>query len=105
METFLVYCIPCSLIGMFMAGMITAGAKSKAGHIIGFILVSVIITAIFAGMFTMEWNGDQNTWNEGQCECGGSYEFANASRYRNSTTYYWACDTCGHIIQTHHPMR
>lgn len=105
MQTFLIYCIPCALIGVFLALLITAGSKTKAGHIIGFIVLSLVLTAIFAGMFTLEYMGDENTWNDGKCEiCGGSYDFVNASRYRNHTTYYYECDSCGYIIELGHAV-
>ena len=103
MQTFLVYCIPCAIIGMFMALLITAGSKTKVGHAVGFIILSLVLTAFFAGMFTLEHMGDESTWNNGKCIiCGGEYNFVNADRYRNHTTYYYECEDCGHIIELGH---
>lgn len=106
MEVFLIYCIPCAIIGMFIATLITAGAKTKWGHALGFIIISLILTAVFAGGFTAEYYGEQRTWNDGRCaDCGGYMEFTNATKYRGRTTYYWACEDCGHIIETVTRMR
>lgn len=35
-------------------------------------------------------------WNEGICECGGTYEFTAAARSAMGTTYYYTCNECGH---------
>ena len=38
-------------------------------------------------------------WNDGACPCGTEWEFANASRSKNSsTTYYYHCPSCNKVI-------
>lgn len=106
MSIFLIYCIPCSLIGAFIATMIAAGAKTKRGKVISFIILTTVITAVCAGGFTLEHRADERNWNNGTCPwCNGEYHFVNASRYRNHTTYYYECDTCGDILELGRAMR
>lgn len=105
MKTFLIWCIPCLPIGLFMAFLISAGVKKAKARVALTLGLAVLITALFGGMFTLEEYGNQEVWNNGQCECGGTYDFVNASRYRNNTSYYWECNTCGRIIKTNRNMR
>lgn len=106
MEVFLMYCIPCIPVGLFLALLIMSGIKKKLPRIVGTLLLAAALTALFAGGFTLEDYGDRREWNGGQCPyCGGKYEFVNASRYRNNTTYYYECDNCGDIIETGRSMK
>ena len=106
MIVFLIYCVPCSLIGMFLAAMLTANSYTRKGHVIGFILITLIVTAFFAAGFTVEYYQDEQIWNGGICpDCRGNYEFVNASHYRGHTAYYWECDGCGAIIETSSNMK
>lgn len=105
MALFLIFCIPCSLIAMFLAAMIAAGTKTKKGWWVAFLLATLILTPLFGGMFYLEQSANQTAWNDGRCSCGGAWEFVSASRYRNYENYYWECDTCKKIIKTTSLMR
>lgn len=47
----------------------------------------------------------ENRWNNGICECGGTYEFSAASKYRTFESFYYTCDKCGHTEGFSHLMR
>ena len=59
-------------------------------------LCALVITF---GVVVLMWKNAENAvdrWNNGICECGGTYEFSGASNYRTSKYFYYTCDTCGH---------
>jgi hypothetical protein len=63
------------------------------------IIACFLILVVTFGIATLlykqaEWK--QERWNNGICECGGTYELSAASQYRSSKTFYYTCDNCGH---------
>ena len=57
--------------------------------------------AIAFGVCTLEAKMDKDTWNNGECNCGGQYEFSNASHRKNGGNYYYyKCEECGKVIET-----
>lgn len=105
MNTFIIYLIVLTpTVGLFIATIITISLKGWKRFIITIIL-AVIIGTIFSGGFALEATYNFDIWNDGYCTCGGIWEFKNASRYRNKTTYYWECDTCKTIIETDYNFR
>lgn len=101
MTLFLIYCIPCSIIGLFLGGMFACGARTKVGRVVTLLATTIIFTVIFAGGFTLEAHGDEKAWNNGICSCGGEFHFTNATKQKNLTYYYYECDTCGYVLETH----
>ena len=44
---------------------------------------------------------DTDIWNNGECFCGGQYEFANAGHRKNGGNYYYyKCNECSKVIET-----
>lgn len=63
------------------------------------ILACFLILVVTFGIATLLYKqaeGEQERWNNGICECGGTYELSAASQYRSSKTFYYTCDNCGH---------
>lgn len=63
------------------------------------ISASFAVLILAGGIVAFIWMGNENQaerWNDGICECGGTYEFSGASKYRTSKYFYYTCDTCGH---------
>lgn len=76
--------------------------------IIGKILGAVLALALTFGVsvaFCHQDTAQTEKWNEGICECGGTYEFTGAAKTSMSTTYYYTCDTCGHTEEFDHIMK
>lgn len=63
------------------------------------IVTCFLILVVTFGITTLLYKqaeGEQERWNNGICECGGTYEFSAATRSRTSKTFYYTCDNCGH---------
>lgn len=74
----------------------------------GRIIACLLALAISFGVTVLIYNDAKNAndrWNNGVCECGGTYEFSAASKYRTSESFYYTCDTCGHTEEFSHLMR
>lgn len=44
-------------------------------------------------------------WNNGVCECGGTYNLTTVSQYKFSKSFYYVCSECGHTEQFSHLMK
>ena len=42
---------------------------------------------------------DENVWNNGMCQCGGTFEYQQAVGHYYSTNYVYKCNKCGDIIE------
>lgn len=85
------------------------GYNNSTHKILGGI-VGLIFTAgiFFLSVFCCKTQGDitAEKYNNGICTiCGGEYEFAGGSRYRNHSEYYYTCENCGHTITTSSIMK
>ena len=69
------------------------------------ILVALAIAFGVATLLYKDAEGDHDRWNNGYCECGGQYQFSNATNYRGSKDYYYTCDKCGHTEEFHAIMK
>ena len=74
------------------------------------LIQSILIgVGIFAGMIalalgicTLEAKMDASVWNDGICQCGGEFEFSNATHRKNGGNfYYYNCNDCDKVIETH----
>ncbi len=93
-------------VGAFMALMFTSGMKDGWGRAIVAIIIAIAIGCGIAGMFALEYKGDEMAWNNGTCECGGEWDLVNVEHRKNSgNRYYWECEDCGHVIQTNRSFR
>ena len=62
------------------------------------IIVVIIVLTIFQGCAQTEYNKAVKEYNDGQCECGGNYEFINYTQGYCSQAYVFQCDKCNKII-------
>lgn len=65
------------------------------------ILAGMILFGL--GINTIEAKMDASVWNDGICQCGGEFEFSNATHRKNGGNYYYyTCNDCGKVIETNH---
>lgn len=76
--------------------------------IAGFLTVVIVIAFVVGLIFVCsaaENSHDDKLWNNGHCECGGTWEYEQAVGHRNSTSYIYICDKCGERIEMFHIVR
>lgn len=74
----------------------------------GKIIACLCVLAVACGVMTLIYKDAENAndrWNNGVCECGGTYELSAASQYRTSKTFYYTCDNCGHTEEFSNLMK
>lgn len=74
----------------------------------GKIIACLCVLAVTCGVMTLIYKDAENAndrWNNGVCECGGTYELSAASRDRSFEFFYYTCDECGHTKEFSHLMR
>ena len=82
-----------------------SGEESIISGIVGAV-VAVAIMTFFIGACISQKKAEIEYYNDGICTiCGGEYEFAGGSRYRNHSEYYYTCENCGHTITTSSIMK
>lgn len=68
-------------------------------------LLVLIITFITAILLFREPIDEKDRWNNGICECGGTYELTAVTHYRTYHEFYYTCNTCGHTEEFSHLMK
>ena len=68
-------------------------------------LCVLVVTCGIASLLYMSRENAYERWNNGTCECGGTYELSAASEYRTSKSFYYTCDKCGHTEEFSSLMR
>ena len=82
-----------------------SGEESITSGIVGAV-IAVAIIVLFIGAYLDQNKIEVEYYNDGICTiCGGEYEFAGGSRYRNCSEYYYTCENCGHTITTSSIMK
>ena len=74
----------------------------------GKIIACLCALVVTCGITTLIYKNAENAkdrWNGGICECGGTYQLSAASQYRTLKSFYYTCDTCGHIEEFSNLMR
>lgn len=71
LKAFIIYIISCVLL---------------LGGIIAFSLISMNVK-------------DNKTWNDGHCQCGGTWQYEQAVGHYTSTHYIYKCDACNKRIE------
>lgn len=92
------------IIAMFPLMIAALGPETTKGKIIACLCALAITFGITALIYQDAKNADKR-WNNGVCECGGTYEFSAASKYRTSESFYYTCDKCGHTEDFSHLMK
>lgn len=62
------------------------------------VILGIILLAI--AICFCEYKTSESEWNDGHCECGGSWMYVEAVGHRYSTEYIYKCDGCGRMIKT-----
>jgi hypothetical protein len=65
----------------------------------GKIIACLCVLAVTCGVVALIYKDAENAndcWNNGICECGGTYELSAASQRHASKSFYYTCDKCGH---------
>ena len=92
------------IIAMFPLMIAAFGPETTKGKIIACLCALTITFGITTLIYQDAKNADKR-WNNGVCECGGTYEFSAASKYRASESFYYTCDKCGHTEEFSHLMK
>lgn len=94
------------IFGTFICLVSVSNSKRKwLGWLVG-ITISLVFGFGFVGALAMEQEWDREAWNNGYCECGGSFELSAATKSKmGSKTFYYTCGDCGHTIETSRLMR
>lgn len=74
----------------------------------GKILACLCVLTVTCGATALLYMDGENAydrWNNGVCECGGTYELSAATKYHSSKSFYYTCDKCGHTEEFSSLMR
>lgn len=69
--------------------------QTVKGKIIACLCVLIIACGITVLIY-IDIEDNYNRWNNGICECGGTYELTAVSQYCASKSFYYTCDICEH---------
>ena len=100
MKMFLIMAVVFGVSIGVLFGLLFTSRMSGWKCVWGMIATMVITGCVISGAFCLNQLAQNRVWNDGVCtECGDSWEFANVSKNKNTTTYFWYCDECGVIIE------
>ena len=68
-------------------------------EIISIIVVVSLFAAFLFGVYKASIKYDEKLWNDGHCDCGGTWEYEQAVGHRSSTSYIYVCEDCGKRIE------
>ena len=69
------------------------------------ILITIISGGLIAGGCVLDSYSESSMWNNGIHEnCGGHWNFTNASKGKCSTYYFYQCDVCDEVVDFSHSM-
>ncbi len=80
------------------------GPQTVKGKIIACLCVLAVTCGVMALMFKDAENA-RDRWNNGICNCGGTYELVAASGRGSFKDYYYSCNTCGHTEEFDNLMK
>ena len=61
--------------------------------------ITGILFMIFIILGSILVSLDKKSWNNGQCQCGGSYEFQEINVHNIGNGFVYKCNTCGRIVE------
>lgn len=93
-----------AVLALFPSMIAIFAPETTKWKIIACLWVLVVSYGVMALIYKDVENAE-NRWNNGVCECGGTYEFSAASKYRTSESFYYTCDKCGHTEEFSHLMK
>lgn len=69
-------------------------------EIIAIIVMTLLVIALFFGVYKLSIKHDNEVWNGGHCNtCGGTWEYEQAVGHRAITSYIYVCENCGKRIE------
>ena len=67
-------------------------------EIINFTVIAIIAIITLAAIIVSNIQ-ENKKWNNGYCECGGSFVYEQAVGHNNYTRYIYKCDHCGKRVE------
>ena len=67
-------------------------------EIINFAVIAIIVIITLAAIIVSNIQ-ENKKWNNGYCECGGSFVYEQAVGHNNYTRYIYKCDHCGKRVE------
>lgn len=102
MEFIIIAILFAVLCGFPLSILLVGGLKNWKRCIIA-IIIAIVFGVSCSGLMISEKQRDQKTWNNGYCTCGTKWTLQNVEHIRNGgNRYYWYCDNCNTIIETHY---
>ena len=103
MFTNVMFYVAWAVFFLFLSFLVLVPQTLKKKIIACFLIL--VVTFGIATLLYKQGEGKRERWNNGICECGGTYELSAASQYRSSKTFYYTCDNCGHTEEFSHLMK
>lgn len=101
-EFFIVAVVFTIFAGLPLGSLLACSLKKWKRGIIT-IIIAIVFGVFCSGLMISEKQGEQKTWNNGYCTCGTKWTLQNVEHIKNSENrYYWYCDNCNAIIETHY---
>lgn len=69
------------------------------------VLCTLIVTFGVTFLMCKDTENAHSRWNNGICECGGTYELSAASGRGSFKSFYYSCDKCGHTEEFDNLMK
>lgn len=72
------------------------------------IIAALCVLAVTFGIMVIMYKQADDArvrWNDGICNCGGTYELVAVSGRGSSKDYYYSCDACGHTKEFDNLMK
>ncbi|MCR4687712.1 MAG: hypothetical protein K5659_09085 [Lachnospiraceae bacterium] len=68
-------------------------------EIITIIAIVLLCAAMSFGAYRASIKHEEKLWNNGHCDCGGTWKYEQAVGHRSSTSYIYICEDCGKRIE------
>lgn len=87
-------------VGGFVGMILTSGIRNKIMNIIITIILALVIGFGLTSLLMWERTVDEQTFNNGYCECGGEWDLFDIEYRKNSgSLYFYKCEECESIIR------
>lgn len=104
MFTNIMFYIAWAVIALLPLSIVFLSSRTVKWKILACLCVLVVTCGVAALLYTDSENAYER-WNNGTCECGGTYELSAATKYNSSESFYYTCDKCGHTEEFSRLMR
>ena len=104
MFTNIMFYIAWAVIALFLLPIVFLFSQTVKQKILACLCVLVVTCGVTALLYTYREKVCER-WNNGTCECGGTYELSAATKYHSSESFYYTCDKCGHTEEFSSLMR